>query len=87
MLLILATGLLPTLVRAGAWTLAEGDGHVIITTGRHATPATSLFRGTAQKDKSNVYVFVEFGVTDQFTLGATASGEWITTTSQLDLRL
>ena len=86
-LVSLVTCLLPGLVHAGAWTLAEGDGQVIITTGRHATPATSLFRGTAHKDKSNVYVFVEFGVTDEFTVGTTASGEWLTTTSQLDLRL
>lgn len=60
---------------------------MILTTGRNAEPMGAWVDGLADHDKTSVYVFVEYGLTDRLTLGARASGEWITTTSQLDLRL
>ena len=83
--LILA--LTPEFADAGAWTLAEGDGQVIVTTGRSAAPVGAMFGGLADKDKSSLYVFVEYGATNRLTLGGKASADWNTTSGQVDLRL
>lgn len=77
----------PQMAVSGAWTLAEGDGQLILTTGRNAEPMGAWVAGLADHDKSSVYIFVEYGLTETLTLGASASGEWTATTNHADLRL
>ena len=70
----------------GAWTLAEGDGQWIVTTGRKAKPIGAWAGRLAKRDKTSVFVFVEYGLTDRLTLGAKGSADWISTDNQFDLR-
>ncbi len=86
-LLIPALAFTPQAARAGAWTLAEGDGQLIVTSGRKLAPAGALFGEIADRDTSTLYVFVEYGLTDRLTLGASGSAEWVATTNQMDLRV
>ena len=86
-LCVLCLALTPGTAQAGAWTLAEGDGQVIVTSGRRMAPARAFFEGLADQDSSTLSVFVEYGVTDELTLGVTASGEWDVMTAHTDLQL
>lgn len=87
LILLLALTIQPHAAHPGAWTLAEGDGQLIMTTGRKTAPARAMVRGIPDRDTTSVYVFVEYGVTNRLTLGGKASGEWVTTPGALDLRL
>ena len=73
--------------RAGAWTLAEGTGQLIVTSGREMAPASAFFDGIADSDTSTLRVHLEYGLTPEVTLGLTASGEWMLPGQQVDLRL
>lgn len=73
--------------RAGAWTLAEDDGQLFITTGRKVAPAGALLGGIAERDTTTMQVFVEYGLTDRLTLGLVGRAEMLTTTLQLDLEI
>lgn len=66
---------------AGAWTLAEGTGQVITTTGRRIAPVGAFLGGLARADSNYSHVFVEYGLGDAWTVGASAYGEF----SALDL--
>ncbi len=67
---------------AGAWTLAKGDGQVISTTGRRIAPVGGLFGGVADDDENSSQIYVEYGVTDGWTLGATAYAAFSATDPQ-----
>lgn len=56
---------------AGAWTLAEGAGQVIMTTGRKIAPVGAFFSGLPDEDSNTAQLFVEYGVAERWTLGAT----------------
>ncbi|HET7410152.1 MAG TPA: hypothetical protein VFJ13_08110 [Paracoccaceae bacterium] len=56
---------------AGAWTLAEGSGQIIMTTGRKIAPVGAFFSGLPDEDSNTAQLFVEYGVADRWTLGAT----------------
>ena len=74
----------PVPALSGAWTLAEDEGQLIVTSGRKTAPAGALFGGVADRDKSSLYVFVEYGLTDRLTLGASGSAEYVATTNQVE---
>lgn len=60
---------------AGAWTRAEGSGQLIVATGRTVAPAASWVGGAVAQDESYTSVFVEYGWSDDLTLGATLFAE------------
>ena len=77
----------PSVAQAGAWTLAEGDGQFITTSGRTMAPAGAFFDGIADRDKTSLSLFVEYGITDEITAGLTAWGEWDALTMETDIQL
>lgn len=60
---------------AGAWTRAPGEGQVISTTGRRAAPISALAGGVPQDEAASTAIFVEYGLIEGLTLGATAYAE------------
>lgn len=60
---------------AGAWTRAEGEGLVIVTTGRRVAPLGALTGGPANSDGNISQVYLEYGLTDTLTLGGKAYAE------------
>lgn len=73
---------------AGAWTLAEGSGQAIMTTGRRIAPIGSFVGGVADEDSNSTQVFVEYGLTDDWTLGGTLYGNFSAVDPQdLEIRL
>lgn len=56
---------------AGAWTLPEGAGQIIMTTGRKIAPAGAFFSGVAEEDSNSAQLFVEYGLDEDWTVGAT----------------
>lgn len=85
--LFLCLWLAPGGAWSGAWTLSEGEGQLITTTGRTVAPVGAIFGDAADEDTSSFSVFVEYGVTDRLTVGATGSAEWLATTNQMDVRI
>ncbi|MEM6973199.1 MAG: hypothetical protein AAF577_10380 [Pseudomonadota bacterium] len=61
--------------RAGAWTKEKGDGAVIVTIGRQATPSTLLTLGPASDDKATAQIYAEYGLFDGITVGASLFSE------------
>ena len=73
---------------AGAWTLAEGSGQLIMTTGRKMAPIGAFMGGPADSDSNSSQIWAEYGVADGWTVGAVAYGEFSTTdAADLELRL
>ncbi len=73
---------------AGAWTLARGEGQAIMTTGRRIAPVGAFFGGATRDDANSSQLYVEYGVADRWTLGATAYGEFSATDpAELEVRL
>lgn len=68
--LILAGCLAAGEAAAGAWTLADGDGQVIMTTGRRIAPIGAFMGDVPEEDSNSVQIFVEYGVADGWTVGA-----------------
>lgn len=66
---LLAACLVAADAAAGAWTLARGDGQVIMTTGRRIAPAGAFLSALPEEDSNSSQVFVEYGVADGWTLG------------------
>lgn len=60
---------------AGAWTLAEGDGQIITTTGRRIAPVGAFFGDPASEDSNSAQIYVEYGLADGWTAGATLYGD------------
>lgn len=54
---------------AGAWTLPEGSGQIIMTTGRKIAPVGAFFSGLPDEDSNIAQLFVEYGVAEDWTLG------------------
>lgn len=76
-----------TEARAGAWTLAEGSGQVIMTTGRRIAPAGAFASGTPDEDANVAQIFVEYGLAERWTVGATIYAEISTTdTREVEIR-
>ena len=73
---------------AGAWTLAEGTGQVITTTGRKIAPVGAFMGGAADSDAISSQIYAEYGVADGWTVGLAAYGEFSTTDAEdMELRL
>ncbi len=73
---------------AGAWTLARGSGQVISTTGRNIAPIGAFIDGAADTNSASSQLWVEYGLFDRWTVGATIYGEFSTTdASDMQLRL
>lgn len=73
---------------AGAWTLAEGSGQLIMTTGRKIAPVGAFMGGAAESDSNSSQIYAEYGVADGWTVGAVAYGEFSTTDlEKMELRL
>lgn len=70
--------------RAGAWTLPEGEGQIIMTTLRRAEPSSALFNGSAVDDSNSTKLFVEYGLTDDLTAGLTAFTDFSNTDADLE---
>ncbi|MEO0761202.1 MAG: hypothetical protein AAFZ09_05250 [Pseudomonadota bacterium] len=72
---LLLPSLLPDTAAAGAWTREPGDGVVITSIGRQATPQTLFTLGPASPDKTTAQVYAEYGLTEKLTLGASLFSE------------
>jgi hypothetical protein len=64
---------------AGAWTRADGEGQVIVTTARRMAPAGSMFGGAPNRDTNISQIYLEYGLLDGLTIGAKAYVELSTT--------
>jgi hypothetical protein len=64
---------------AGAWTRAEGEGQVILTTARRMAPAGSIFSGVPDRDTNISQIYLEYGLLDGLTIGAKVYVELSTT--------
>lgn len=58
--------------RGGAWTRAEGEGQLILSSGRRTSPAGALVGGASERDLTLAQLYVEYGLLDDLTLGASA---------------
>ena len=73
---------------AGAWTLAEGTGQLIMATGRKIAPVGAFMGGPADSDSNSSQIYVEYGVADGWTMGAVLYGEFSTTDlDDMELRI
>jgi len=73
--------------QAGAWTLREGQGQVIMTTTRTIAPAGAFFGGAADKDSNGSQIFAEYGVFDDLTAGLTVSGNFSSVEDDVEARI
>lgn len=64
---------------AGAWTHAKGSGQIIMMTGRKIAPVGAYFSGLPEKDSNSAQIFIEYGVAERWTLGATLQSDISTT--------
>jgi hypothetical protein len=64
---------------AGAWTQAEGEGVLIITTGRRIAPLGGVTGGPVSSDTSISQIYLEYGLIDGLTIGAKSYVEFSTT--------
>ncbi len=76
---VLLAWLLVTDALAGAWPQPEGQGQVIFTTSRKIAPVGALLGDLAESDTNATSVFVEYGLTQDLTLGLTAYGDYSST--------
>jgi hypothetical protein len=84
----ISAGLVAGDAAAGAWTLAEGSGQLIMTTGRKIAPVGAFMGGPADSDSNSSQVWAEYGLADGWTVGAVAYGEFSTTDADdMELRL
>lgn len=83
----IAACLMTTEVMAGAWTLPAGDGQLIMTTLRRAAPVSALFGGVPEEDSNGTQIFVEYGLTDDLTLGGTAFADFSATDVEVEASL
>ena len=60
--------------RAGAWTLREGQGQIIMTTSRKVSSVRGFFGAPVETDENSSQIFAEFGLHDELTLGLTVYG-------------
>ncbi|MEM0922448.1 MAG: hypothetical protein AAGF44_03125 [Pseudomonadota bacterium] len=60
---------------AGAWTREEGTGQVIFSTGRRVAPVGALTGRIADEDSNTTQIFVEYGLFNDLTIGATLFAE------------
>lgn len=84
---ILLAGLLVAEAAAGAWTLPEQQGQVILTTARTIAPVRAIFGDVIEKDKNSSSLFLEYGAWDDVTVGVTAFGEFSTIEDVVEARL
>ncbi len=56
---------------AGAWTQAKGEGLAIVTTGRRVAPVGALTGGPISRDTNISQIYIEYGLFDGLTIGAT----------------
>ncbi len=66
----------PGAARAGAWTRTRGEGLVIATTARRASPLGALTGGVADSEANISQIYLEYGLTDALTVGARAYAEF-----------
>jgi hypothetical protein len=72
----------------GAWTLARGSGQLIMTAGREIAPIGAFMGGTAESDSNSSQIYIEYGLADDWTIGAIVYGEFSSTdTDELEFRL
>jgi hypothetical protein len=57
---------------AGAWTRPAGEGVVITTVGRRAAPVGALTGGRASEDSNTTQIYLEYGLFEGLTIGATS---------------
>lgn len=69
--------------RAGAWTQPEGGVQVISSTIRTIAPVGAFFGDATDQDKNATSLFVEYGVLEEFTLGASFFGEFSSTSTEV----
>lgn len=86
-LLALLLAALPCPAAAGAWTLAEDSGMVILTTTREIAPVGAMFGGVADSDSNVSQIFVEYGATDAVTLGLVGYGSFSSLADEVELRV
>lgn len=72
---------------AGAWTRAEGSGQLITTTARKVAPTSQFFADAPQRDTQSMQIFLEYGLTEEITVGGSLRAEYELITQQLELRL
>lgn len=76
--LAVTAGLVASDAAAGAWTLAEGSGQLIMTTGRNIAPIEGFIGDAADSDSNSSQIWVEYGVAEGWTVGAVVYGEFST---------
>lgn len=72
---------------AGAWTLPEGQGILIISSGRKSRPAGALFGGFANEDETSLQFYAEYGLSDRLTIGGLVWTELVTNTMELGIEI
>ena len=72
---------------AGAWTLREGQGQVIMSTSRKIAPIGGFFGDPVETDENSTQIFAEFGVNDELTLGITIYGAFSTIEDDVEASL
>ena len=77
--LVSLTPLVASPAGAGAWTRTEGEGVVIISTGRRVAPVGGLTGGRVSEDSNVSQIYVEYGLFDGLTIGAASYVELSTT--------
>jgi hypothetical protein len=55
---------------AGAWTRAQGEGIVIVTTARHVAPMGAVTGDPISSDTNISQIYLEYGLLDRLTIGA-----------------
>jgi hypothetical protein len=55
---------------AGAWTRAQGEGIVIVTTARHVAPMGAVTGRPISSDTNIGQIYLEYGLLDRLTIGA-----------------
>jgi len=61
---------------AGAWTRPEGSGQFIFSSGRRTAPAGALVGGATERNLTVTQIYVEYGLFDDLTIGASAYTEF-----------
>ena len=73
-------------VHAGAWTLPEDKGQLILSTSRTVAPVRAVFGENIDFDKNSAQLFLEYGLWSDVTVGVTAFGEFSTTDDIVETR-
>ncbi|MEM6421271.1 MAG: hypothetical protein AAF698_01690 [Pseudomonadota bacterium] len=72
---VLVACLVPTAASGGAWTRTKGDGVIISSLGMQGSPSTMFTLPSASDDKATTQLYVEYGLTDEITLGGSFFAE------------